>query len=128
MSPRGCDRRVLIVEDDRDVRDSILEVLEDNEYEPVIASNGKEALEQLRDPSRRPCVILLDVMMPVMDGWGFRAAQAEDSELSAIPVVVLSAHTSAAETARNMQAAGYLKKPVQLAALLEAVERHCAGD
>jgi CheY-like chemotaxis protein len=127
MTLRGCERRVLVVEDDRDIRDSILEVLADNEYEPLTASNGKEALERLRDPDQRPCVILLDVMMPVMDGWGFRAAQTEDSELKAIPVVVLTAHASAAETARDMEAAGFLKKPVKLDALLEAVERHCAG-
>ena len=127
MNAGGCDRRVLVIEDDRDVRDSILEVLEDNEYEPVTASNGMEALERLRDPSQRPCVILLDVMMPVMDGWGFRAAQNQDLELKRIPVVVLTAHASAAETARDMRAAGYLKKPVALDALLATVERYCAG-
>ena len=63
-----------------------------------------------------------------MDGWGFRAAQSQDSELRAIPVVVLTAHASAAETARDMRAAGFLKKPVQLDALLDAVARHCAGS
>jgi CheY-like chemotaxis protein len=124
MSTGRC-KRVLVVEDDRDVRDSILEVLEDNEYEPLIASNGVEALEKLRDPEQRPCVILLDVMMPVMDGWGFRAVQSEDSELNAIPVVVLTAHASAAQTARDMRAAGFLRKPVELDDLLAAVQRHC---
>jgi CheY-like chemotaxis protein len=105
VSPPDCQRRVLVVEDDRDVRDSLLEVLEDNAYAPLAASNGKEALERLRASEVRPCVILLDVMMPVMDGWGFRAAQTE--------------------TARDMHAAGYLKKPVSIDALLEAVQRHC---
>ena len=128
MNARSCDKRVMVIEDDRDVRDSIFEVLEDHEYEPLTASNGQEALERLRDPSRRPCVILLDVMMPVMDGWGFRAAQNQDAELKAIPVVVLTAHASAAETARDMHAAGFLKKPVELDALLAAVQRHCEGS
>ena len=127
MTSPGCDRRVLVVEDDRDIRDSILEVLEDNAYEPLTASNGKEALERLRDPGRRPCVILLDIMMPVMDGWSFRAAQTEDSELKTIPVVVLTAHASAAQTARQMHAAGFLRKPVELDALLAAIERHCSS-
>jgi CheY-like chemotaxis protein len=125
MSPGRCDKRVLVVEDDRDVRDSILEVLEDNEYEPLIASNGMEALEKLRNPDQRPCLILLDVMMPVMDGWSFRAVQSEDAELSSIPVVVLTAHASAAQTARDMRAAGFLRKPVELDDLLAAVQRHC---
>jgi CheY-like chemotaxis protein len=125
MNAGGCERRVLIVEDDRDVRDSILEVLEDNAYEPLVACNGQEALDKLRDPARRPCVILLDVMMPVMDGWSFRALQSEDSELSAIPVVVLTAHASAAQTAHDMRAAGFLRKPVELNDLLAIVERHC---
>jgi CheY-like chemotaxis protein len=124
MSDADCDRLVLVVEDDRDVRDSLLEALEDNAYEPLAASNGKEALDRLR-AGTRPCVILLDVMMPIMDGWGFRAAQTEDSELSSIPVVVLTAHASAEQTAREMQAAGFLKKPVRLDALLDMVERHC---
>jgi CheY-like chemotaxis protein len=125
MSPPDCERHVLVVEDDRDVRDSLLEVLEDNAYAPLAASNGKEALERLRASGVRPCVILLDVMMPVMDGWGFRAAQTEDAQLSEIPVVVLTAHASAAQTARDMHAAGYLKKPVSIDDLLEAVQRHC---
>ena len=125
MSPPDCERRVLVVEDDRDVRDTLLEVLEDYAYAPLAASNGKEALDRLRASDVRPCVILLDVMMPVMDGWGFRAAQTEDAQLSEIPVVVLTAHASAALTARDLHAAGYLKKPVSLEDLLAAVERHC---
>jgi CheY-like chemotaxis protein len=128
MTEPACDRRVLIVEDDRDVRDSLLEVLEDNEYRPVAAANGQEALEQLRQMSCPPCLILLDVMMPVMDGWQFRAEQRDDPSLSAIPVVVISAHASAAEAAQKMSAAGFLKKPVRLESLLQTVERYCHGD
>jgi CheY-like chemotaxis protein len=121
-----CEKFVLVVEDDRDVRDSILEVLEDNEYHPVAASNGKEGLQALRAAGCKPCVILLDLMMPVMDGWGFRAAQKVDDELGSIPVVVLTAHASAQQAAQDMEAAGFLKKPVRLEALLDAVHRHCA--
>ncbi|HKC26276.1 MAG TPA: response regulator, partial [Thermoanaerobaculia bacterium] len=61
-----CKRRVLVVEDDRDVREAVVELLEDNAYEPVPAINGLEALEKLREGKDDPCLILLDVMMPVM--------------------------------------------------------------
>ncbi|HWN70917.1 MAG TPA: response regulator [Haliangium sp.] len=120
-----CDNFVLVVEDDRDVREAILEVLEDNAYRAVAASNGQEGLETLRAAAGKPCLILLDLMMPVMDGWGFRAAQKGDTELGSIPVVVLTAHASAPQTAQDMEAAGFLKKPVRLDALLDTVQRYC---
>lgn len=120
-----CDKLVLVVEDDRDVRESIIEVLEDNAYQTVAASNGQEGLQALRNAPCKPCLILLDLMMPVMDGWGFRAAQKSDQELGSIPVVVLTAHASAQQTAEDMNAAGFLKKPVRLEALLDTVQRHC---
>jgi CheY-like chemotaxis protein len=120
-----CEKFVLVVEDDRDVRDAILEVLEDNAYHAVPASNGQEGLQALRTAGNKPCLILLDLMMPVLDGWGFRAAQRGDQELGAIPVVVLTAHASAQQTAEEMQAAGFLKKPLRLEALLDTVQRYC---
>ncbi len=126
MAEASCERVILIVEDDRDVRESIVEVLQDSSYHVLDASNGKEALERLRG-GERPCLILLDAMMPVMNGWEFRAEQQQDQELSAIPVVVLSAHASAEETARTMGVAGYLKKPVRLERLLATVKRYCEG-
>ena len=116
---------VLVVEDDGDIRESILEVLQDNEYEAVAVSNGAEALARLRSAGPRPCLILLDLVMPVMDGWKFRSAQASDPVLTSIPVVVLTAHGSAEKTAKEMQAAGFLKKPVRLEALLAVVGRYC---
>src|SRR5579883_1831845 len=117
-------RLIMIVEDDPDIRESILEVLADSEYHPIAASNGQEALAQLHS-GLKPCLILLDIMMPIMDGWGFRAAQKQDAELAKIPVVVLTAHASAEKTAREMGAAAYLKKPISLDALLAMVQRYC---
>jgi CheY-like chemotaxis protein len=125
MSDEPCQRRLLLVEDDTDVREAILEVLEDNGYEAMPACNGQDALARLHAAHPKPCVILLDIMMPVMDGWGFRAAQERDPELRSIPVVVLTAHASAAETAKEMHAAGFLRKPVRLETLLATVERFC---
>jgi CheY-like chemotaxis protein len=120
--PKGV---VMIVDDDRAVRESIVEVLEDHDYLPMAAANGREAIEQLRAQIHRPSVILLDVMMPVMDGWEFRALQRNDPLLGAIPVVVLSAHENIEEAASGMQADGALQKPLLIQTLLKTIERFC---
>ena len=125
MTAQPCSNLVMIVEDDPDVRQSILEVLGDHAYEALHAANGKEAIDRLRGSQARPCVILLDIMMPVMDGFQFRALQQQDADLGTIPVVVLSAHANAHEAARKMNAAAALKKPVQLETLIEMVDRFC---
>lgn len=124
----GRKRVLLVVEDDQDIRDTLVEVLEDQGYQPLSASNGREALDKLRRADPRPRLILLDIMMPVMDGWAFRAAQQGDPELQSIPVIVLTAHTSPEETAEQMEAAGFLRKPVALQALLATVRRYCDND
>jgi CheY-like chemotaxis protein len=126
MTTIRCDRTVMVVEDDPEVRDAISEVLSDFEYKPVPASNGVEALEQLRTASVMPCLILLDVMMPTMDGWAFRAEQQRDPSVKDIPVILLSAHTDVKVAATQMQAAGFLAKPVAIDNLLATVERFCA--
>ncbi len=128
MSGPGCGRTVLVVDDDADVRDAIAEVLEDGNYRPLRAENGEVALSALRDASTMPCVILLDVMMPVMDGAEFCARQRSDESLRGIPVVVLSAHADANRSAQRMHAQAFLKKPVDLVELLRTVERFCAKD
>ena len=116
----------MIVDDDLDVREAIAEVLADGSYETIESEHGGEALDALRSHADKPCVILLDIMMPVMDGWQFRSAQRIDPELGSIPVVVLSAHADVKEAAATMGAAGFLRKPVDLDALLAAVARFCA--
>lgn len=128
MTARRCERTVLVVEDDGDVRQAIAEVLSDCEYKALHASNGAEALERLRTAPVQPCVILLDVMMPTMDGWQFRAAQQSDPAVKDIPVVILTAHADAVAAADQMEAAGFLTKPVALDVLLGVVERFCAMD
>jgi len=118
----------MVVEDDADVREAIAEVLSDCEYKPVHAANGAEALHRLRTAEVRPCVILLDMMMPTMDGWQFRAEQKSDPSVSDIPVVVLSAHADGSEAAQQMDAVAYLAKPVSLDSLVSLVERFCAVE
>ncbi len=125
MTEQPCKSLVMVVEDDRDVRESLAEVLSDSDYRSLQAANGQEAMDRLRASPDRPCVILLDIMMPVMDGLQFRALQCEDPQLRSIPVVVLTAHANILEAASRMRADACLKKPVQLDDLLEAVGRFC---
>jgi CheY-like chemotaxis protein len=128
VTASGCERTVLIVEDDADIRGAIAEVLTDGNYRALEASNGADALDELRAAAPHPCVILLDVMMPVMDGKEFRNVQRDDEALREIPVVVLSAHADATVLAEQMEVAGFLKKPVDLVTLLQTVEQFCARD
>ncbi len=116
-------RSVYVIDDDRDIRGMLSEILELEGYHVVAAANGREALSQLRsgDP---PCVILLDLMMPVMDGWEFRAQLSRDPALASIPIVVLSGDGNIDNKIQTMQAACYLKKPVDLSALLATVGRY----
>jgi CheY-like chemotaxis protein len=127
MEAGSCDRLVMVVEDDRDVRETIAEILADNEYQTILASNGEEALSTLRAAPAKPCVILLDIMMPVMNGWEFRAQQKSEAALSTIPVVVITAHADASRAAAEMEAAGFLRKPLKLESLLASVSRFCAA-
>lgn len=117
------DTPVLLVEDDVDIADAISSCLADHGYTVVVAANGREALDTLRQSAPLPGLILLDLMMPIMDGWQFRAAQTADPAFARIPVVLLSAHVNVREAAEKMAVAAWLKKPVELTALLEAVER-----
>jgi CheY-like chemotaxis protein len=120
-----CDRVIMVVEDDRDVRETIAEILTDHAYQTLLASNGQEALSRLRAAAAKPCVILLDIMMPVMNGWEFRALQKTEADLREIPVVVITAHADASRAAAEMGAAGFLRKPVKLESLLASVSRFC---
>ena len=121
--PAPRPRRVLIVEDNEVTRDVIALILESNGYEVSTADNGRAALERLRGGDR-PGLILLDLMMPVMDGWQFREEQRRDRSLADIPVVVC---TAAGEGAQNaaLGVAELLSKPVEADDLLAAVRRHC---
>ena len=114
---------VLLVEDNDDVREMMALALQLAGNAVITAANGREALSSLRDRPP-PCVILLDLMMPVMNGWEFRAVLQADPQLSRVPVIVISALTE--DMARRLGAADYLPKPVDLDRLLEAVCEHCA--
>jgi CheY-like chemotaxis protein len=120
-----CSSFVMVVDDDADLRDTIIDVLEDKQYRVVGAANGKEALDLLRGRSNRPCVILLDLMMPVMDGKAFHAQLMKDPGLSHIPVIVLSAHADIDSMLANLAVQAKLRKPVAIEPLLALVGQHC---
>ena len=116
--------RVLVVEDDRAIRSGLADLLTDEGYAALEAANGAEALALLRGAAEMPHVILLDLMMPVMDGAAFRQHQRNDPALAAIPVVVLSAVGRAQQRAATaLGAAAVLPKPPRIDDLLELLRR-----
>jgi CheY-like chemotaxis protein len=115
---------VLIVDDNDGVREALTELLELEGYTVFGAANGKEALDQLqRLPP--PCVILLDLRMPVMDGREFRREQQKVAALAAIPVFLLSADADGGEIAAALGVAGFFPKPADVWPLLQALASCC---
>jgi CheY-like chemotaxis protein len=127
MEPRMSNRNVLIIEDDVDIREALVGILRDEGYEAEGAGNGLEGLDHLRTVGAKPALILLDLMMPVMNGWQFRTEQQQDAALATIPVVVISADSNVKQKAASIDAAAYLKKPIELDALLDVVAKYCAS-
>ena len=113
---------ILVVEDDHDVRDAMVQVLEAEGYDAIPATDGVDALGRL-EAGLAPCLILLDLMMPRMDGWEFIAQQRRRQ--STVPIIVVSAYGSQ-EQAGAEGVVAYMRKPVDIDALLAAVGRHCA--
>jgi DNA-binding response OmpR family regulator len=117
--------RVLVVEDDLEIRESVMEILEDHGYQPIGAENGLEALNKLREPGPPPCLILLDLMLPLMDGRAFRQEQLRNPEFASIPVVVISAFRDVSQVIHEMRVAELLKKPFKLTELINVTQRYC---
>ena len=115
---------ILVVDDDRGIRETLGDVLVDEGYTVGFARNGAEALEFLRTEGL-PSLILLDVSMPVLDGPGFRAQQLKDAALAAIPVILLTAAGPHDEANEVPGVAAFLRKPFGLSQLLETVGAHC---
>jgi CheY-like chemotaxis protein len=110
------------VDDDADIRDTLRFLLEDSGYEVLTAANGSDALVQL-EGGARPSVILLDLMMPVMNGYEFAAEKSREAALADIPVVIITADGNAMQKATAVGARGHLRKPFTLDAVLREVER-----
>jgi CheY-like chemotaxis protein len=116
---------ILIVDDDAGIRQLLLLFLEHKGYVAKSVSNGLEALNQLQPGQPLPQLILLDLMMPVMDGATFRQALLSDSRIAAIPVVVLSAAENIEAQAPLLTANAYVPKPIEFESLLQIVEQYC---
>ncbi len=114
-------KSILIVEDERDIRETLQEALELEGYVVYSAANGRDAIERL-DTIPRPCLILLDLMMPVMTGWQFLEVQKRDARIAPIPVVIV---TAAAGKVASEDIAGLLRKPIAMEVLLKVVEQYC---
>ena len=115
---------VMIVEDDPDTRDMLERFLQLEGFDVRTAANGRIALEALQAGDSGLCVILLDLMMPVMNGWQFRQEQARDPKLSGIPVVVVTA-AGARSDIPAIDAYGWLSKPVDFDQLLDTITPLC---
>jgi len=119
----GGHRRILVVEDDADLRASVAQTLQEEGYEVDVARNGRDALEALTRSA--PDLVLLDLMMPVMSGWEFRERQRNHPQYGHIPVVVMTA-TSTLEAAA-IDATDLLPKPLALEELLSVVRRYAGA-
>lgn len=117
-------KRVLVVDDDLDIREALQDVLGDSGYVVLTARDGIDALEQLR-AGASPDVILLDWMMPRCDGLQFRTHQLADATIAAIPVILLTAHANVDSVRAQLAAAAYLAKPVTLDRLLSVLAEVC---
>lgn len=110
--------RVVVVDDDEDIRDLVVQLLEDLGFESVGFANGREALAVLRDPMSPPTVVLLDLEMPGMSGWEFREEQLADPFIRHVPVVVASSADR-----RSIDADAYLPKPYEISELCQVLAR-----
>ena len=124
MNNRSENQTILVIEDDFGIQDSIKLILESEGYKVSLANNGKEAMDQLKSTSL-PCLILLDLMMPIMDGWTFRSEQIKDPVLSKIPVIIMSADGQIQQKTDSVNATAFLKKPIHLDILLKTIKTYC---
>jgi CheY-like chemotaxis protein len=118
------DAPILIAEDDRDVREAIVAFLHLLGVRTVEAENGEEVLRQVRE-GETPCLVLLDLMMPVMDGWEVCVQMKRTEMYATIPVILLSAHPDTVRAGARLGAAGALRKPVDPVELEQVVRKYC---
>jgi CheY-like chemotaxis protein len=115
---------VLVVEDDREQRETLCAMLEVEGFRHAEAANGRQALDYLKE-SPAPCLVLLDLEMPVMNGWDFRVRQLADERLARIPVIVVTANDPGLD-ARFPGVAGFLWKPLEFRRLAVLLDRVCS--
>ena len=114
-------RPILLVEDDRDIREILCEALEEVGFTVMTAANGLEALHLIRNAATRPAVILLDLMMPVLDGYGFLEERRKDSMIASVPVAIVTAGNGV-DRARVGPDAPIVPKPIDLPRLVSVID------
>jgi len=117
------EKLVLVVDDDSSARESMAEILDAKGFCVLQAENGQKALDVLKKTPRFPCLVLLDLAMPVMGGREFLERRARDPILRNIPVVVVSGNTMSDEPLEGI--AAYLGKPVSVDRLIDVIQLHC---
>ncbi|HXH30332.1 MAG TPA: response regulator [Bacteriovoracaceae bacterium] len=118
-------KKIFIVEDDEAIRESLVELLETEGYEVFSAENGQDALEQLSSGTHLPALILLDLMMPIKDGYQFYEEKALNKKIADIPVVIMSADGDLKRKIEKLGISRYLKKPVDIEKVLSMVAEIC---
>ena len=121
MGKSECCKSILVVEDDDDIRNAIVDLLESEGYATEFAINGKDALDRLHEMSK-PCLVLLDMMMPIMNGREFLDIVMKDNRLAPIPVLIVSAIADKTNTEGSV---GFLKKPIDIDVVLNVVSQYC---
>jgi CheY-like chemotaxis protein len=121
MCPKAS-QKILVVDDDADIREVLSEVLIESGHEVMTASNGLEALQILRD-GWSPCMVLLDLMMPVMDGYLFLEEAKNDPMLASIPITVITAGRQV--DVGRLEGATLVAKPIRLPVLMSLIEKNC---
>ena len=116
---------ILVVDDDRNVCDLISSILGERGYRTIVAGNGREALAYLRGREAHPGLILLDLMMPVMNGWEFRRAQQDDPSIADIPVAIITGMPGVEGKASAIGAVDVLYKPSRVESLSALASRFC---
>lgn len=122
MDKTNC-HSILVVEDDEDIRNALTDLLEDEGYHTEAAVNGKEALRILGEIPK-PCLVLLDMMMPIMNGRQFLDEVMKDSRLAPIPILIVSA---IADKTNIEGSIGFLKKPIDIDVVLNVVSQYCSS-
>jgi CheY-like chemotaxis protein len=117
------DRLVLVVDDDPGNRESMSELLDIKGYSVLQAENGQRALDILKKNGQLPCLVVLDMAMPILDGRGFLKRRARDPDLRDIPVVVVSGNSQKGAPLEGIE--GYFRKPVNVDRLIEVIDQYC---
>lgn len=123
MHAGGTAHRIIVIDDERDQRLALELILEARGYQVDTAENGQLALEKMRQ-SGAPRAVLLDLMMPVMDGWKFWSELLKHTDLASVPIVVMSG-VAQSPAARAINAVAHLRKPLELNRLYRVLEQHC---